>query len=174
MKDGVVLVGFMGAGKTSVGRHLAKQLKLPWVDTDRMIEEALGRKISEVFAQHGEAAFRELEFDTLEELTHRPAAVYSTGGGIVTRDENWAIMRQLGPIVYLRADPATLFERVRHHTHRPLLHTDNPQASFHALFEARREKYERADLVIDTDHRRSEDVASELATRLQEYLSPEA
>ncbi len=166
MEKGVVLIGFMGAGKSSIGRLLAQRLDLPWRDTDPLIEEAAGMKISDIFAAYGEDVFRDMEHDTLRELLRHGPAVYSTGGGIVGREDNWSLLRQLGTVVYLRATPDTLFERVRRHGHRPLLRTPDPRGTFDDLFGRRQALYEGADEIIDTDGRRPDEVADELARRL--------
>lgn len=171
MLKGVVLTGFMGAGKTSVGRALAKRLGLPWFDTDACIEKVAGKTITEIFAQEGEPAFREMEHRCLLELAPKMPAVVSTGGGIVMRPENWPALRALGPLVYLRAKPDTLYGRVRRHRHRPLLQTNDPRAAFDRLFAMRRPFYEQADLVLDTDELRPEEAAARLARMLENQPS---
>lgn len=147
----VVLIGFMGAGKTSVGKALAARLGIPFVDTDALIERAAGRTIADIFAHDGEAAFRALETQTLAALDAASPAVYATGGGIVTRDENWPLLKRLGRVVHLHAAAEVLFERVRGESHRPLLKTAAPRETFNELFALREALYGQADLTVDTD-----------------------
>jgi shikimate kinase len=140
----IVLIGFMGAGKSSVGRTLARMTGLPRFDTDEMVGVQYGLTISEIFETHGEEKFREAETDALRELSGRGQAVIVTGGGIVLRPENVDLLRALGTVVYLRADEATLFERISRRTTRPLLRTENPRATVTELLRTRLPLYEAA------------------------------
>src|SRR5437588_7925281 len=125
--DAIVLIGFMGAGKSSVGRTLARMTGLLRFDTDEMVAARFGLTISEIFETHGEEKFREAETDALRELTGKGEAIIVTGGGIVLRPGNVALLRALGSIVHLWADEATLFKRISRRTTRPLLRTENPR-----------------------------------------------
>jgi shikimate kinase len=165
--NGIVLIGFMGAGKSSIGRALARRTRLSFIDTDKRIEEEAGCTISELFAREGEAAFRQREADLLARLAGDTPSIVATGGGIITQAGNWHLLRRLGTIVYLRASADVLFDRVRRHSHRPLLQGDNPRATFDALFAARKVLYEQADITVDTDGMRPGDVAELLIERLQ-------
>jgi shikimate kinase len=169
-KQGIVLVGFMGAGKSSVGKRLAAALQLPLVDTDALIEERTGRKIGDIFAQDGESAFRMLETELLASLAGR-VAVFATGGGIVTRPENWPLLKQLGLVVHLHGSAEILFDRVKHETHRPLLRTENPRETFSALLQTREALYKQADLVVDTDGRTPEMIVDEILRSLPDGAS---
>src|SRR6266850_3346169 len=125
----IVLIGFMGAGKSSVGRTLARTTGLPRFDTDEMVAARFGLTISEIFEAHGEEKFREAETDALRELSGKGQAIVVSGGGIVLRAGNVELLRALGIIVHLRADDATLFKRISRRTTRPLLQTENPRAT---------------------------------------------
>ncbi|RMF77840.1 MAG: shikimate kinase [Nitrospirae bacterium] len=147
----LVLVGFMGAGKTTVGRLLAARLGWPVVDTDELIEARAGKRIAEIFAAEGEAAFRDLESAVAAELAGLRRTVITTGGGIVERPENRAALRAAGEVVYLRARPETLYGRVRGSRHRPLLQVADPEARIRELLARRAPLYEEADRIVDTD-----------------------
>ena len=127
-----MLIGFMGAGKSSVGRALARRTGLPLFDTDQLVSERLGLPITEIFAQRGEDEFRACETAVLAEIPAQPAIVV-TGGGIVLRAENVAAMKRLGTVVHLTADEETLFERATRRATRPLLKTSDPRATFAEL-----------------------------------------
>ncbi len=168
MKTGIVLIGFMGAGKSTIGRALARRLHLPLIDTDRFIERKTQRTIPQIFAQDGEDAFRAMEQLALQELAERKPAVIATGGGMVMRDENWPLLRRLGTIVYLRGDPDALFERVSRHPTRPLLQTPNPRETFDRLLAQRTPIYTRADLTVDTTGMESPAVAERILKLMRE------
>jgi shikimate kinase len=148
----VVLVGLPGSGKTTVGRQLARKLKLPFVDSDQTIEERLGSSIRDFFAREGEDAFRNLEQDVIDELTLRGGdQVLSTGGGAVLRPLNRQRLHDRGRVVYLRSFPEELFRRLRHDTSRPLLQVADPMAKLRELFEARDPLYrDTAHFVMET------------------------
>ena len=171
MMKGVVLVGFMGAGKSSVGQALAERLGIPFVDTDARIERDAGRTVSQIFAEEGEAAFRKRESETMEWLAAQGACVVATGGGVVTRQDNWPRMRRLGPVVHLKGSAHILFNRVRSSEHRPLLRTPDPRAAFDALFNAREPLYERADLAVSVENKNPADIAAEIAAKLRASFS---
>lgn len=148
----VVLVGLPGSGKTTVGRQLARKLKLPFVDSDQAIEERLGCTIRDYFAHEGEDAFRNVEQDVIDELTSRTDdQVLSTGGGAVLRPLNRQRLHGRGRVVYLRSYPEELYRRLRHDTSRPLLQVADPMAKLRELFEARDPLYrETAHFVMET------------------------
>lgn len=162
MGKGIVLIGFMGAGKTSVGKRLAERLGIPFVDTDARIEQKTGQSISAIFAEQGEMAFRAIETAMLKELAAEPAAVIATGGGIVTQEDNWPLLKALGWVVHLYAPTEALFLRVNRQNHRPLLQTENPRESFESLYQAREALYRQADFVLDTANRSPHEIADEL------------
>lgn len=147
----LALIGLPGSGKSTVGKHLAKRLKLPFVDSDQVIEARLGCPIAAFFNREGEKAFRDIEEQVIGELADGPAAVLSTGGGSVLRPANRARLRQSGRVIYLRATPDEVFRRVRHDATRPLLQVKDPMARLRDLFEARDPLYrETAHFSIDT------------------------
>jgi shikimate kinase len=143
-RTNIVLIGFMGSGKTSIGRLVAHRLGFQFVDTDAIIVERAGMQVAEIFARHGEAWFREQESAALRSLGILNRAVISTGGGVVLHDENRALLRELGFVVWLTANEDVLFERVSRNKKRPLLHTADPRATVHELLTKRRPLYEEA------------------------------
>ncbi len=147
----IVLIGLPGSGKSTVGKQLAKRLKLPFVDSDQVIEARLGCSIASYFEREGEEAFRDVEQQVLDELAGGAPSVLSTGGGSVLRPANRARLRQCGRVIYLRALPDEVFRRVRNDTARPLLRVKDPMAKLRELFEARDPLYrETAHFSIDT------------------------
>ena len=147
----VFLVGLMGAGKTSVGRALARHLCKAFFDTDQEIEQLTGVRISVIFDIEGEAGFRVRESKVLEDLTQRSNIVLSTGGGIVLSEHNRRLLTERGNVVYLRAAVADLAMRTRSDKNRPLLRNGDPFAVLQALYEQRDPLYrEVADLIVDT------------------------
>ncbi|HEY5792273.1 MAG TPA: shikimate kinase [Chthoniobacterales bacterium] len=151
MLRNIVLIGFMGCGKSSVGRRLAGMTGHRFLDTDELIVEKRGQPISEIFAINGEAAFRDLESAELESLCGVGGIILATGGGIVLREENQARLREIGTVVWLDARPDLLFERVSRNQKRPLLQTENPRQTFDRLLNARRSIYgATADFRVDS------------------------
>jgi shikimate kinase len=147
----LVLIGFMGCGKSSVGRRLAALTGHRFLDADEMISQAEGRSIPEIFASDGEAYFRDVETRILRESVGLAGVVFSTGGGAILREENRTLLRRIGIIAWLDADPDVLFERASRSGRRPLLQTENPRAAFDSLLAARREIYaEAADFRLDS------------------------
>ncbi len=147
----IVLVGFMGAGKTTVGRILAARLGYRFLDTDLRIEREQGRKVEEIFATFGQEYFRRLETDLLKRLTAVQNMVVATGGGILTTPENANLIRKIGTSVYLEVRVEKLFERATRTDKRPLLKTENPFETMMELFQKRKELYETADIRIKTE-----------------------
>jgi shikimate kinase len=147
----VFFVGLMGAGKTTVGRAVARRLDRPFFDSDHEIEERTGARIPVIFELEGEAGFREREAQAIEDLTSRAGIVLATGGGAILRPENRDALRNRGLVVYLRANPHDLWLRTRRDRNRPLLQTEDPKAKLEALFEVRDPLYrECAHFVIET------------------------
>lgn len=146
----IFLVGLPGSGKSSAGRVLASRLGLNWIDSDQLIESRLGCSIRAYFDRHGEAAFRDIEEQIIDEAS-RAERVLSTGGGAVLREANRRRLRERGTVIYLRATPEQLFRRLRHDTKRPLLQVADPLARLNALHVERDPLYrEAAHFVIDT------------------------
>lgn len=167
-RSNVFLVGLMGAGKTSVGKLLARRLGKTFVDCDHEIERATGVRIPIIFEIEGEAGFRARERRMLAELAQGSDLVLATGGGAVLAAENRAALAANGTVVYLRASPHDLWHRTRHDRNRPLLQTANPLEKLTELFAARDPLYrEVAELIVDTGHQS----VSALAHRLEQRLS---
>jgi len=151
MLPNFVLTGFMGCGKSTVGRRLAALTGHRFVDTDELIVKAQGKNIPEIFAELGEEGFRDIEQGVLQDLVGVAGIVLSTGGGAILRQENRVALRKLGILVWLDAEPDVLFERASRSTRRPLLQTDNPRETFDRLFEGRKSIYESlADFRFDS------------------------
>lgn len=147
----IALVGMPGSGKSTVGRHLARQLAWRFVDSDHEIERRIGGSIRAFFEQHGEAAFRDLEAQVIAELAATPATVLATGGGAVLREANRAALKAHGAVVYLRSSPEELFRRLRHDTQRPLLQVKDPLRRLRDLHAERDPLYrDAATYVIET------------------------
>ena len=144
----VVLVGLMGAGKTSVGRRLAARLGLPFIDSDHAIEESARMTIPEIFAQLGEAEFRAGEKKVIARLLGEPQQVIATGGGAYMDPETRARIRERGVSVWLRADLPVLMRRVQKRQNRPLLQTTDPEATMQALIDKRYPVYAEADCTV--------------------------
>ena len=161
------LVGNMGSGKTTVGRLVAQRLQLPFYDLDRQIEQATGQTIANLFAQQGEQAFRELECKMLTQTIFVPRSVIATGGGVVLNERNRRLMRHRGWVIYLRASPETLWQRLQHTTDRPLLRTESPYETLRAIAQQREPLYQEADWVIDTDALCPEEVADAIVRVLK-------
>jgi len=163
----VVLVGPMGAGKSTIGRMLAKELGYRFLDSDRIIEERCGANIPWIFDVEGESGFRERETAMLKELSEEPGTVLATGGGAVMRSENHAVLKSDAMVVYLRASIDQQIERTRKDRNRPLLQNDNPEAVLRKLFALRDPIYtELADIVMHTDRKSPRLVVRQLVNRL--------
>lgn len=164
----IFLVGLMGAGKTSVGRLLAKRMNREFLDSDAEIERLTGVKIPVIFEIEGEAGFRGREEKMIDQLTAMNGIVLATGGGAVLSAANRALLRSRGRVIYLRASPEDLWRRTRRDRNRPLLQTADPLARLCELHTLRDPLYrETADLIVDTG---SQSVAS-LTTRIQQLLA---
>lgn len=171
----LILVGMMGAGKTTVGRLLARRLKRSFYDTDEEIERRCGVRVPVIFDIEGEAGFRTREKQMIEELCTLDKAVLATGGGAVLAEENRRIIAACGTVIYLHARPPQLWQRVRHDRNRPLLATADPQKKLEALYSERDSLYrEVADLVIDTGKQSVQTLAKDLLARLEGKCSPSA
>lgn len=172
----LALIGFMGTGKSSVGRHVAAQLDFEFLDTDELIEARAGKSITRIFSESGEAAFRELERQVVEELAGKDKLVISTGGGLAVNEANLASLKQHALVVCLWAGPEAIWQRVRHQSHRPLLQDPDPLAKIKMLLDQREPFYRKADVLINTDLRSVKEVVQHvlhqfhLATATQ--LSP--
>lgn len=149
--ENIYLIGLMGAGKTTVGRQLAKALKQPFYDSDKAIEDSTGVDISTIFEFEGEQGFRLREQKMLQRLTELQGIVLATGGGAILAEENRSCLKQTGFVVYLRCSVDKILQRTRKDTQRPLLQTENRKQKIEQLFQERNPYYlECADFTIDT------------------------
>ena len=165
----IVLIGFMGAGKSTVGRLVARQLDRPFLDVDALVERSDGRSVHSIFAEDGEQRFRELEAVALEALLTTPPSVVACGGGVVLSDSNRAILKRLGTVVYLRVTAAETLARLSGDTTRPLLAGAGGAIAATELLGAREALYGAvADLVVDTVDRTPEEVALEVVRLVEE------
>jgi shikimate kinase len=158
----IALIGFMGTGKTSVGRLVADQLHFNYLDTDEMIQAATGKTIAEIFAANGEPAFRALEENVCRELAGKTQTVISAGGGLPVAPQNLASLKGHALVVCLWASPAKIWERVRNQTHRPLLHDPDPQGKIRELLAVRQPFYKQADILLNTESRSLREVAQQV------------
>ncbi|HVF71069.1 MAG TPA: shikimate kinase [Chthoniobacterales bacterium] len=166
--NSIVLIGFMGAGKSSAGRALARMTGLPRFDTDELITKRFGLSIPEIFAEHGEHAFRESESQTLRQLADQGPAIIVTGGGAILSSANRKLLRRLGRVVLLSADDETLFARISKRSMRPLLQTENPRATAAELMRDRLPLYrEAADAEVDTTLLKHDEVARKILDLVQ-------
>lgn len=165
----VLLIGFMGAGKSTVGRQLAARLELPFVDLDTEIERAAGgATVSEIFATRGESMFRTLESAALRALEGAPRAVVACGGGVVLDDDNRRLLKSLGVVVYLKVDAAEALARIGDTGSRPILERGDTAAMASTLLSARETLYRStADVVVDTAGLPADRVAAEVFTLLE-------
>jgi shikimate kinase len=159
----IVLTGFMGTGKTSVSRELARMLGMKLIDADEEIEKNQNMPISEIFRLFGEPRFREIETETLRRLAKEDRVIISTGGGAVLREENMQALSENGMVFCLSASPETVYERTRHTNNRPLLNVEDPLAKIRELLNARMSYYEKAGTMIDTENKTPRQVAEEIA-----------
>lgn len=152
-KNNIILIGFMGSGKTTLGLRLSYRLRMPVEDTDKLIEQSEGKSVSRIFAEEGEAFFRRRETMLLEEIRDRNyARILSVGGGTPVNPVNRRLLRECGTVIYLRARPETVYERLKSDDTRPLLQCPDPLTRIRELMSARCEAYEEcADIVVDVD-----------------------
>ena len=164
MNQNIVLIGFMGSGKSSVGVRLAEELSFDFVDTDEMIEEENHTTISSIFAENGEEYFRNLETSTIENMALKTNhAVVSTGGGLPLREKNAEILKRLGFVVYLKVKKETVLKRLEGDTKRPLLQGDNVEEKVENMLSFRDPIYEfGAHMVIEVDDKSFEEIIEEI------------
>jgi len=158
----LALIGFMGTGKSCVGRLAAAHLRYEFVDTDDLIEQRAGKSITEIFSGQGEAAFREIERRLVEEMTGWRRKVISTGGGLAANETNLASLKQHALVVCLWASPEEIWERVRDQSHRPLLQGPDALGRIRTLLEARTPFYRQADVLVNTGMRSAREVAQQV------------
>ena len=166
MFKNIILTGFMGVGKTSVGMRLAKDLGYTFVDTDKLIEADQNLTITAIFARFGEPYFREVEAKIIQEVMKGESQVVSTGGGAVIGDMNREAFKQAGFVVCLTASPEAIYGRIKQETHRPLLQTSDPKAKIKELLDSRAQFYAQADVCIDTSEKSVDDVIKTIKERI--------
>lgn len=165
----VFLIGPMGAGKTTIGRHLAALLHKRFLDADHEIEKRTGVTIPVIFEIEGETGFRRRESAVIGDLTQERDIVLATGGGVVLLEENREALKQRGIVVYLQADIETLVERTRRDRNRPLLQTEDPRGKIEELLRQREPVYRKiADVIVDTGQRAPSSVARDIVARLKD------
>jgi shikimate kinase len=161
------LIGFMGTGKSSVGRIVADTLGFAFLDTDAVIEARAGISIREIFEKQGEPAFRDAENQLVQELSHRTQTVISTGGGLPANDENLASLRSHSLVVCLWASAEKIYQRVKTQTHRPLLNQPDALDQIRQLLAVRAPFYRRADVLVNTEFRSAREVATQVLHQFQ-------
>jgi shikimate kinase len=171
-KGNIFLVGMMGAGKTTLGRALAQRLQLEFADTDKVLVERTGVPVATIFEIEGEDGFRRREAAVLAELALQDGLVIATGGGAILLEENRALMRSHGTVVYLRARLESLWERTRHDSTRPLLATADPQATLAEILAKREPLYrEAAHVIVDTGAQSASSLAGRVVTALARHAT---
>lgn len=164
----IFLIGFMGVGKSTVAEKLCERLGATQIEMDQVIVEQQDMAISDIFDEYGEKYFRKLETDLLLELKEKDNLVISCGGGVVLKEENVDIMKECGRIVLLKADPETIYERVKDSTHRPLLNGNMSLHYIEELMEEREEAYEEAaDIKVTTDNRSVDSIVDSICRKLK-------
>ena len=164
--NNIVLTGFMGTGKTEVGRELSRILGWKLIDVDDEVVKSQKMSINEIFSRVGEAAFRDMETEMIRKVSQKRNVIISTGGGAVLREENRELLKAHGVVVCLTARPETIFRRTGGNRERPLLQVDNPLQRIHDLLEARMQFYEKADLMIDTEGKSPFHIAGEILEKM--------
>jgi shikimate kinase len=159
----IVLTGFMGTGKTAVGKELSRLLSMRLVDVDSEIESERTMKITDIFRDFGESYFRDLETSVIRKFAREKNVIISTGGGAVLREENMAALRETGVIFCLHADPETILARTKRSSDRPLLNVEDPLAKINELLGCRMPYYEKAGMMIETSGKTPLQIAEEIA-----------
>lgn len=164
MKDNIILIGFMGCGKTSVGIRLSHRMKQTMIDTDKWIEKKQKMSISDIFDIYGEDAFRRMETECLKELIQTAERqIISVGGGLPVREENHRLLKELGKVVYLKVTPETVYLRLKEDTSRPLLQVEDPLKQICTLMQKRAPVYEAcADVIIEVSELSFDEIINQI------------
>ncbi len=168
----IVLIGFMGTGKTVVGKALAEKLGLQFIDTDDLIEEEVKMAISEIFSKYGEEYFREIEKKVVEKISKLKNLVIATGGGMVVRPENIKNLKKNGVIICLTAEPEVILSRIKEETHRPLLRAGDPLKKIEELLAQREKGYRQASIIIDASNLSTEEIVSKILEKIRSSITP--
>lgn len=165
MKENIILIGYMGSGKTTVGQVLAEKLSYQFLDTDAYIEEQQKTTISQIFAEHGETYFRDIETKTIETMeTQINHSIVSTGGGLPLRECNGKILKNMGFVVFLSVKKETILERLEGDTQRPLLQGENVERKIEEMLDFRNPIYEySAHLKVEVDGKTVEEIVEEIS-----------
>jgi len=174
----IFLTGFSGSGKSTIGPLLANSLGYEFVDLDQTIEKRAGKAITRIFAEEGEACFRELELQALQEVVNRTNLVISLGGGVLENERSWELVRESGTLVYLKSSPKTLARRLCHKSDRPLLKGENDrklsreeiEEKITAILSRREARYESANINVLTDIKRIGSTVEELTRKIERYV----
>ena len=162
----ILLIGFMGSGKSTIGRKLAKLLEYSFVDTDTVIEEDQGCSVSEIFKYGGEECFRKMETRLLQKLKNVENSVIATGGGIVLREQNQKLLQEIGKRFYLNVPQEELQQRLKNGRNRPLLKKKDPETVLQKMMKERVLLYEQAEYIVDAGQRSPKKIASEIINKL--------
>lgn len=169
MSKNIVLVGLMGAGKTTIGKLLSNITKKEFTDSDEIIEKEAGKTINEIFAEHGEKHFRDLEKNTIKKLSEKSNLIISTGGGSIENIENIENLKTNSVLFYLKTTPEILFSRIKTDTTRPLLKNPNPLLTLKNLLERREPFYKMADIEIETTNKTSDEIVKEIIEKYEQF-----
>ena len=164
----IALTGFMGCGKTAVGRVVAKLSGFEFLDTDQFIEEHVGMSIPRIFEEHGEETFRRYEREVITRLAERNNTVIATGGGLLVDHDHMDTIKQYSMVFCLWASSESIWRRVKDQSHRPLLQTEDPKQRISDLMEERKPAYGRADMLVNTAYRSAKDVAQLILSQYRE------
>ena len=170
MKSNIILTGFMASGKSAVGKELAKRLRMDFVDTDELIEEKEGIKISQIFREKGEPYFRKVETEIIKKVAEDKNAIIATGGGVVLKEENMQVLRKNGMIICLSTDAATILKRTSRNHLRPLLEGEREEREnkIKDLLGFRASYYQKADFIVDTTDLMVEETVEKIIKYLNE------
>ncbi len=166
----IILTGFMGTGKTVVGVKLAQELNWPYIDIDELIIEKENKSISDIFSLQGQEYFRKVETECIAEVIKKDNQVIATGGGAITIDKSYELMKTNGIIICLEAAPEVILDRLKDDKSRPLLAVENPFLEIKNLLDKREKHYNKADYKIDTTGKTLDEVTSEIKEKLKKFL----
>ena len=158
----IVLIGFMGCGKSLTSYKLAEILDRRVISTDKLVEKKEGQSIAEIFERSGEGYFRRVEKEIIKEISDQSGMIIDCGGGAVMDDENMANLKKNGRVIYLSASPESIYNNIKHRSHRPLMNVADPQLKITELLEERKSYYEKADVTINADHRTINQIAEDV------------
>lgn len=165
----IILTGFMGTGKTAIGKELASILDMRLIDVDTEIEKSEKMSINEIFQKFGESRFRDIETEMVKGVSKNKNVIISTGGGVVLKQENMDVLRENGVIICLTASPETILERTANNSDRPLLHAENPLGKINELLNFRKPFYEKADILINTENKTPLQIAEEIIEKIKYF-----